>query len=472
MSGAAPMPALRGAILAAGLLAVSCLSAREEARDARARVGEEAARRLGWPPAAPPPDAPCRVQELLHNGLDEDDAARMALGLHRGVLAQLARLDEGAAEAVSAALWASPVLDASLVKLDDGTEIDLGLAQPVWQLVSARLRRAKSQAELRALEHEVVRVVVDATFHARRAHAEASLARAEFERSEAQLAAARAAEQLMQDLVAAGNATPAEAARQAAATARRAAARLDAQHAWLEAREALNRATGLWGEAIDWELAPTKIEEVADDFEGVEAKAVAASLDLAAARARIDALAQAAGMADIESWAPDAAAGIVAKRDAGGDSLGLGPRLELGLPLADGGSSARTAAEARLARAEHELWTLAVEVRSAARTFRDRVRSLRAAEAQARNELVPAERRLVEETLRNFNAMQVGAFDVLRARSREIEAERRAARLRYELRLARLDLAELAAGSLSRARLAPDAPDHGRFDAGDGDAGH
>lgn len=459
-------------LLVAGLLASACASAREEAQDARGRVVDSAARRLGWPPAPPPTDAPCRVQELLRDGLDEDDAARLALGLHRGVQAQLARLDAGAADAVGAALWAVPTFDASLVQLDDGTEVDLGLAQPVWRLVSLRLRQAKADAELRALEHEVVRLFVDATFHARRAHAKCSLARAELDAAEARLAAARAAEDLMQDLVAAGNATPAEAARQASATARRAATRLDAQRAWFESREALNRATGLWGEAIDWELAPTKAEDVADDFAGVEGKAVAASLELASARARIDALAQAAGMAGVESWSPDAGAGLAAKQDAGSDSFGLGPRLEVELPLGDGGSSTRVGAAARLAQAEHELWTLAVEVRSAARTFRERVRGLHAAESHSRTVLVPAERRLVEETLREFNAMQVGAFDVLRARDRELDAERRAARLRHELRLARLDLEELEAGSLPRARLGPEAADHEGSEVAEEGAGH
>ena len=472
MSASSRVIQLRTLILAAGLLAASCLSARDSAHAARERVGEATAQRLGWPPAAPPIDAPCRVQELLHDGLDEDDCARLALGLHQGVQARLARLDAGAADAVAAAAWATPTLDASLVKLDDGTEVDLGLAQPVWQVVSLRLRQAKADAELRALEHEVVRMLVDATFHARRAHAKASLARAELDQRSAQLAASRAAEELMQDLVAAGNATPAEAASQAAATARRAALHLDARQAWFEAREALNRATGLWGESIDWELATTKVEERADDFAGIESRAVAASLDLAVARARLDALAQAAGIDGVESFSPEASVGLAAKQDAGSDSFGLGPKLELALPLADGGSAARVAAGARLAQAEHELWVLAVDVRSAARTFRERVRGLRAAELQARTLLVPAERRLVEETLRNFNAMQVGAFDVLRARIRELEAERRAARLRHELRLARLDLAELEAGSLSRARLAPDASDHGAYDAADEVAGH
>jgi outer membrane protein TolC len=99
-----------------------------------------------------------------------------------------------------------------------------------------------------------------------------------------------------------------------------------------------------------------------------------------------------------------------------------------------------------------QYWSLAVDLRSAARTARERLRGYSYAARHARTVLVPAERSVVEETLRNFNAMQIGAFDVLVARRNELAAERRAVQLEAAAHQARLDLDELLAGHWSRSR--------------------
>jgi outer membrane protein TolC len=81
---------------------------------------------------------------------------------------------------------------------------------------------------------------------------------------------------------------------------------------------------------------------------------------------------------------------------------------------------------------------------------------LRALDANARfsREVhVPAEQRVVRETLRNYNAMQIGAMDVLRAQGVQLSAERRSVALLADAWNARLDLEELLAGSANDARL-------------------
>ena len=63
---------------------------------------------------------------------------------------------------------------------------------------------------------------------------------------------------------------------------------------------------------------------------------------------------------------------------------------------------------------------------------------------------------VVVESLRNFNGMQIGPFDVLQAQGLEIDAQRRGVALLAEACAARLDLEELLAGSANDARLAAD----------------
>ena len=445
----------------------ACVSPRDLADESLARTSGEARARGADAAARPAPDEDARVAALLQDGLGEDEAARLALLLHRGVQARFAELGVATANLATASLWANPVLKGDLYFLDDGTEIDLGLSQSLYDALLLPLRKAKSGAELRAVEARVVRQAVDAACHARRAHAAARAAWRELELVDRQLAAARSAAALQDELEAAGNTTPAKLAAQQAETARREADRADAERAWFDAREDLNRATGLWGARTGWTLAEEgDVPALAGaDLEHVEARCVRASLDLAQSRALLEAQAQAAGVADWQGLLPHAELGVVAQKPEDSSSFGLGPSFAVGLPLVDGGASVRAAAQAQLLVLAADHWALAVEVRSAARTFRERLRGLDLAERHARESLLPAERALVVETLRSYNAMQVGPFDVLRARMRELDAERRVAGLAAQARMARIDLDELLAGSFSRNRLEARASGHARGDA-------
>lgn len=77
---------------------------------------------------------------------------------------------------------------------------------------------------------------------------------------------------------------------------------------------------------------------------------------------------------------------------------------------------------------------------------------------------LPAARQVLHATLQNYNAMQIGAFDVLRARQLELESERDLLMTQEQAWMARLDLAELKAGVLNRDRLGtqPSGPERGR----------
>jgi len=442
----------------------ACVSAADEHAAARARVDAHLQERLGATPRTTASEAEVqeRVQQLLHDGLSEAEAAQLALSVQRSVQARLASLGAGAAEFAQAMLWANPVLGGDLVWMDGGTEVELSLAQPLADVLLAPLRRAKSGAELRALEAEVTASVVDAVFHARRAHVAARLAQQELDLITAQLGTARAAESLMRDLAEAGNITPVELAHARAEAERWEQTRAEAERDWWAAREVLNRATGLWGVHTQWVLAvEAPRDPLADepnatvDLTGVEARAVQASLELAAARARMEAQAHSAGIQEWSTILPDAQLGLAAKKDADDASWGLGPAGAVALPLLDAGSTANYAAQARLQTLAEQYWSLAVDLRSAARTARERLRGYSYAARHARTVLVPAERSVVEETLRNFNAMQIGAFDVLVARRNELAAERRAVQLEAAAHQARLDLDELLAGHWSRSRTEP-----------------
>lgn len=66
---------------------------------------------------------------------------------------------------------------------------------------------------------------------------------------------------------------------------------------------------------------------------------------------------------------------------------------------------------------------LGVDVRSAARELRARVEAAHARARHYLDRLLPAHRRVLEQTLRQYNAMQLGVFELLSARRLALEAE-------------------------------------------------
>ena len=114
------------------LLALSgCVAPGEGAADeARTAVHGDVDARLGTQPHDDPGAvADARIQALLADGIDEDEAVRIALLSNREIVAGYAELGVGAADLEQASLWANPILDVGFLFFGDGTEIDLGLTQ-------------------------------------------------------------------------------------------------------------------------------------------------------------------------------------------------------------------------------------------------------------------------------------------------------------------------------------------------------
>lgn len=164
-------------------------------------------------------------------------------------------------------------------------------------------------------------------------------------------------------------------------------------------------------------------EEVS--LQDVEAVAVTRRLDLAAARSEVAAAATAWKLKMGTRYLPGVTVGGNAERDLDGSWL-LGPTLELEIPLFDQGQPelAKLAARYRQARRRYE--ALAVNLRSEVRAARDALIAARDVATFHRRSLLPQTQQLLRETLLQYNAMQLGNFDLLLAKQREQQAEQAA----------------------------------------------
>ena len=102
----------------------------------------------------------------------------------------------------------------------------------------------------------------------------------------------------------------------------------------------------------------------------------------------------------------------------------MGPVLSVPIPLFDQGQARVGRAVAELRRAQQEYYALAVRIRATARAVRDRMRGAQDRALYYRDILLPLQERIVNEAQLQYNAMQIGIFQLL-ARPRAADRDRR-----------------------------------------------
>ncbi|NNF58804.1 MAG: TolC family protein [Rhodothermaceae bacterium] len=228
-------------------------------------------------------------------------------------------------------------------------------------------------------------------------------------------------------------------------------ARLDlvrAEAQAVESREALARRMGVFGDdaafALAGTLPPVPVDERPEA--DLEARAVEASLALAAARQDILTLGARLGLERPESLLPELEIGGELEREGG--EWEAGPEIEVVLPLFDQGQARLARLRAELRRKQAVYYALGVEVRSAARLLAARLAAAHTTARQYQTVVLPLRAELTAQTLRQYNAMQTGVFGLLMAQQEEVQASRRYLAALAAYWTARTDLALLLQGGM------------------------
>jgi outer membrane protein TolC len=198
-------------------------------------------------------------------------------------------------------------------------------------------------------------------------------------------------------------------------------------------RENLQRLLGLHGTATAWrvrgELQPvTEAPALGSDL---ERRALRANLLLLERRQRLEALARRAGWTRAAGWIPDISVdvhGLHGDPDENpvsesGSDWRFGAGVSLEIPLFDRRQGTAASLEAEFDALLETYYATAVEVRSAAREVQNRVSSSHARARQYQGVILPAQRRVTDQTLLQYNAMQLGLPQLLEARQHELEVE-------------------------------------------------
>ncbi|HEV7405484.1 MAG TPA: TolC family protein [Chthoniobacteraceae bacterium] len=393
-----------------------------------------------------------QARALLRRPLTVSGAVQVALLNNRELQAGFEEVGLSFADVREARLLANPSADLA-VKFPDrpptAPMYEWGIAQNFLNLLMIPLRSRVARDQLAAAQLRVSDQVVKLV-------AEVKVAFYQLQGDEALLARLRtmqegqaASLQLTQKLHEAGNVPDLSLSREQAVYSQ---GRLEIARAEAEGRahrEKLNRLLGTWGADTSWRLAGElpHVPETEPSLRGLETLAVANRFDLAAARVGLESTVRALGLEKTFRFIGALDFGLAGETDPDKTNL-LGPSLRLELPVFNQGQARIARGEAQLRMAHRKFEGLAIEIRSDVRELRDRLISQRDLARFYRDEVLPTRRRITEQTLAQYNAMLVGAFETFQARKEDVEAERGMIEATRDYWITRAELERAVGGDL------------------------
>lgn len=401
------------------------------------------------------PSAAREAERLLAAPLDAEGAVRVALLDNRELRARLREIGVARGQLIQAGLLPNPRAEAELLP-ERNSRFELRVEYDLTRAVLAPLAARAAAPELDAARTRAAAAVVVLAYRVREGFYRLQAAEQSLAILQRELDALAARHEAARALVEAGNVAELEVATEEAAyeRARVAVARRELEVAMQ--RERMQRLLGQHGAATVWRvrggLAP--VAEAPDVAVDLERRALTASLGLRERRQRLEALARRAGWTRAAGWIPDISVdvhGLHGDPDEGAagsdDDWRFGAGVSLEIPLFDRRQGTAASLDAEFDALLEAYHGLAVDVRSAAREVRSRVVSAHARAKQYQEVIVPAQRRVTEQTLLQYNAMQLGIFQLLEARQAELRVELEQIETLREYWTAVAELSALLAGS-------------------------
>jgi cobalt-zinc-cadmium efflux system outer membrane protein len=369
------------------------------------------------------------LEQLLDGPLDVDTAVEVAILNNREIRATLRELGVERGMLMDARAVPNPTVELEVLPERD-SDFELRAEYEISELILAPLRAKVARSELDAARYEAAVELVMLGYRVRAAFYGMQAAHERLAVAQRRLDALAAARDAAVALADAGSINALESASKVVSYER---ARLSVSALELELadrREALQRLLGLHGEQAGWGIDDPlpALPDAPPAIEDLENKAIAASLELAASRSELDALARRTGLERTEGWLPEIAVDYHALVGTPPDSPQLGgvrtgAGVSLSVPLFNQNRGQTRAAEAAFdGRLERHIG-LSVDIRSAARELGNRLRAHHGAARHIAEVVLPAQRRVLDETLLQYNAMQIGVFELLAAEQAVLDVE-------------------------------------------------
>lgn len=391
------------------------------------------------------------VRRMLAQPLGAEEAVRIAIANNRSMRATLRELGVFRGRVIQAGTIANPSVEFDIRHPNDPAQpvqFDLAVEWDLTHSLLAPARANAARAELEAARHRAAASVIELGFRVRTAVYALQAAQARLALAARALDTFAAGRDAARALTESGNTLALDRATHEAAyeSARITVAQIELDV--LERREALQRLLSLHGEETQWALREP-LPTVPERFEvepDLERRAITASLSLAEQRSALEALARRTGITRAEGLIPDVSLDVHMEQD--GQFWELGGGATVRLPVFDRRQGELTSRESAFDAAMERYLGAAVDLRSHARSMRNRAVNAHARAWQYATVIVPARRRVMEQWMLQYNAMQVGVFALLQARRDELDAQLRAVDTAREFWTAKAALDAMLAGRL------------------------
>ncbi|MFN3791128.1 TolC family protein [Massilia sp.] len=388
------------------------------------------------------------LERLLQAPLSADGAVRVALLNNRGLRASLAALGVAEADLVQAGRLANPGLSFGRMSGGGETEIERSVMFDLVGLLTMPIRRDIEARRFQGAQLIAATGAVRLAADTRKAwfHAVAAAQSAHY--AEQVREAAQASAELAQRMARAGNLSALDQAREQVFSAEATAQLARARHNATAAREQLARLMGVWGAQTTFTL-PDRLPDLPAaprDERQVEALAMQQRLDVQLAKLETEATARALGLTRATGVVNVLEAGYVNASKSGAPREN-GYEIELAIPLFDWGGARVAKAEALYMGAVHRTAHTAVNARSQVREAWSAYRTTYDLARHYRDEVVPLQKKISEETLLRYNGMLMSVFELLADARAQITGVNTAIAAQRDFWIAETDLQAAINGS-------------------------
>jgi outer membrane protein, heavy metal efflux system len=388
------------------------------------------------------------VADQLKSPLSLDAALRIALINNPRLQASYEQLGMDYGDLVQAGLPANPSLSFSLRSSSVGVGREFGVVQDVLSLLTLAPRKRLATAMFEETKLATAQQVLQLATEVKKAYFVVHADGEALELAQSATTAAAAAAELAERQHQAGNIGKRELALQQEFHARAVLASSRQELEVAEAREKLSLFLGLTSDQRSWQLAAIALpsEDEIPGLNTLESQAIKQRYDIAAAKQHAARSADALGVANRFRYLSVLGLGVSYARETDGEKL-RGPNIELGLPLWDRKQGERLRLHAELRAGERNLEARVLDTVGEVRTAHARLSNARQAMKHFRMTLLPLHERIVAETLKFYNGMLLGVYDLLLARQNQLNAQRDSIEAVKSYWLAKADLEHAVGGS-------------------------
>jgi outer membrane protein, heavy metal efflux system len=393
-----------------------------------------------------------QVRQLLRKPLTVDIAVQIALLNNRSLQATFEEIGLSVADLREAVTIPNPKFDLAVRfpdKPPSGTYIDYGAAIDFLSIIMIPLKKRVAKDRLESATLSVADQTLELVARVKAAFYSLQASQQLLKRFKQIVDANAASLDLAQRQHEAGNINDLALARQQASYSR---SRLDVAMTEAEIRrnrEKLNRLLGLWGQDAGWQIAGELPEVPGSDLpiSGLERLAISQRLDLQADYLRVRSQTKDLGLTKSFRLLGALDFGVNSEREPDAQTR-TGPTFAIELPIFNQGQARIARGEAALRQAQDKFEALAIDVRSQIRELRDELTSKREIARFYQEELLRGERLILSESLKNYNAMEIGNFELFTTKVEAARTEREYLEAVRDYWIIRAELERAVGGSL------------------------